>query len=102
MKSSTKHNIITSCSEMNGASTFGLYLLPDERESEEVQVMGAYLKRRIFITGMSFTFLAWVMGLLTDEDSLDTSDGGTIYNETDSDIEIRPQKQVWLIATCRY
>lgn len=33
---------------------------------------------------MPFTFLARVMVTLTDEDSPDTSDGGTIYKATDS------------------
>ena len=47
-----------------------------------MQVILAYLKKRIF--SMPFTFLARVMVMLTDEDSLDTSDGGTIYKSTDS------------------
>ena len=33
---------------------------------------------------MPFTFLAWVMVMLTDEDSPDTSDGGTMYKAIDS------------------
>ena len=60
---------------------FSLYFTK-ERESDEGQVMGAYLKNCIF--SMPFTFLAREIVLLTEEESPDTSDGGTIYKTTDS------------------
>lgn len=68
---------------MNGTSIFSLYF-SSERESDEGQVIVAYLKKRVF--SMPSTFLAREIVLLTEEDSPDTSDGGTIYKTTDSNI----------------
>lgn len=68
---------------MNDTSIFSLYFTK-ERESDEGQVIVAYLKKRVF--SMPSTFLAREIVLLTVEDSLDTSDFGTIYETTDSNI----------------
>lgn len=68
---------------MNGTSIFSLSFTK-ERESDKGQVIGAYLKKCVF--SMHSTFLAREIVLLTEEDSPDTSDGGTIYKTTDSNI----------------
>ena len=70
---------------MNGTSIFSLYFTK-ERERNEGQVIGAYLKKCVF--SMPFTFLAREKVLLTEEDSPDTSDGGTIYKTTDSNTRL--------------
>ena len=62
--------IITWGSDMNGTSIFSLYFTK-ERESNEGQVIGAYIKKCVF--SMPFTFLEREIVLLTEEDSPDKS-----------------------------
>lgn len=82
---------------MNGTSIFSLYF-SSERESDEGQVIVAYLKKRVF--SMPSTFLAREIVLLTEEDSPDTSDGGTSTKQQ-TVTYVHPQKQAWLKVTCR-